>query len=180
MSRAVARPAGQVASAHRARVANTHRRRGSALEAVPCVAAAVLKPVHVRPPYVETSQKASPCPAASCGECPGTTHGTSCRFRSVSEGCMLRRGGAARLSSARNSRHRGRTRQPAAAKTRRTHRTIPSRPTTQKTRLERGQKPPLPQKHAKRAKRCTHLKQSTPTTQQARVGDTNGGFCALR
>ena len=68
------------------------------------------------PLYVETSQKAPPCPAASCGACAGTTCGTSCRFRSVSEGCISRRGGAARPSAARNSRHRGRTRQPAAAK----------------------------------------------------------------
>ena len=52
-----------------------------------------------RPPYVETSQKAPPCPAASCGACPGTTHGTSCRFRSVSEECILRRGGEARPPS---------------------------------------------------------------------------------
>ena len=71
-----------------------------------------------RPPYIETSQKAPPCPAASCGACPGTTHGTSCHFRSVSEGCISRRGGAARPLAARNSRHRGQTRQPAAATSR--------------------------------------------------------------
>ena len=75
-------------------------------------------------PYVrrrsETSQKAPPCPAASCGACPGTTHGTSCRFRSVSEGCISS-GGAACPTGRRNSRHHGRTRQPAATKTRLTH-----------------------------------------------------------
>ena len=62
----------------------------------------------------------------------------------------------------------------------RTLRTIPSRLTTQKTRLERGQKPPPPRKHAKCTTSRTHLKHSTPTTQQARVGDTNGGFCVSR
>ena len=136
-----------------------------------------------RPPYVETSQKAPPCPAVSCGACPDTTHGTSCRFRSVSEGCISRRG-----------RTRGRVPRPHAIhataaepgslrppnRAPRTTGTIPSRLTTQKTRLERGQKPPPPRKHAKCTKRRTHLKHSTPTTQQARVGDTNGGFCVSR
>ena len=54
------------------------------------------------PPYVETSQKAPPCPATSSGACPGTTHETSCSFRSVSKGCISRRGVAAHPSAARN------------------------------------------------------------------------------
>ena len=132
------------------------------------------------PPYVETSQKAPSCPAASCGACPGTIHGTSCSFRSVSEGCISRRGGApVRLPAIHaTAAEPGSLRPPNRAP--RTLRTIPSRPTTQKTRLERGQKPPPPQKHAKCTKRRTHLKHSTPTTQQARVGASNGGFCVSR
>ena len=62
----------------------------------------------------------------------------------------------------------------------RTSRTIPSWLTTQKTRLERGQKPTPQRKHAKCTKRRPHLKHWTPNTQQARVGDTNGGFCVSR
>ena len=134
-----------------------------------------------RPPYVETSQKAPPCPAACCGACPGTTHGTSCSFRSVSEGCISRRGGAARPSPPAihaTATEPGSLRPPNRAP--RTLRTIPSRQTTQKTRLECGQKPPPPRKHAKCTTSRTHLKHSTPTTQQARVDDTNGGFCVSR
>ena len=133
------------------------------------------------PPYVETSQKAPPCPAASCGACPGTTRGTSCRFRSVSEGCILRRDAVARPSSRRNSRHRGRTRQPAAAKTRPTYFkddtiTVDDAEDAPGTRTKTAP----PRKHAKCTKRRTHLKHSTPTTQQARVDDTNGGFGVSR
>ena len=119
-SRAATRPAGLVASAHRARVANTHRQKGSALETVPCAAAAALRSVHLHRTLRQARKRllARPRAAARAMALPTGPHAA---FASVSEGCISRRSGAARPSAARNSRHRGRTRQPAATKPRPTH-----------------------------------------------------------
>ena len=175
-SRAATCPAGLVASAHRARVANTHRRRGSALETVPCAAAAAPMPVHVHRTLRRARKRllARPRAAARARALPTGPHAASAAFlKGASRAAAVRRVPLPRAIHAFGS-----LRPPNRAP--RTLRTIPSRPTTQKTRLERGQKLHPPRKHAKCTKRRTHLKRSTPTSQQARVGDTNGGLCVSR
>ena len=175
-----ARPVGLVASAHRARVANTHRRRGSALETVPCAAADAPRPVHLHRTLRRARKRhlARPRAAARARALPTGPHAAPAAFLTgASRAAAVRRVPLPHAIHA-TAAEPGSLRPPNRAP--RTSRTIPSRLTTQKTRLERGQKPPPPQKHAKCTERRTHLKHSTPTTQQARVGDTNGGFCVSR
>ena len=179
-SRAATRPAGLVASAHRARVDNTHRRRGGALETVPCAAAAAPRPVLVHRTLRRARKRlfARPRAAARARALPTGPHAASAAFlKGASRAAAVRlvpRPHAINATAAEPGSLRPPNRAP------RTSRTISSRPTTQKTRLERGKKPPPPRKHAKCTKRRTHLKHSTQTTQQARVDDTNGGFCVSR
>ena len=167
-------------SAHRARVANTHRRRGSASETVPCAAAAAPRPVHVHRTLRRARKRflARPRAAERARALPAGPHAASAVFlKGASRAVAVRhplRPHAIHTTAAEPVSLRPPKRAP------RTLRTIPSRLTTQKTRLERGQKPPPPRKHAKCTKRRTHLKHSTPTTQQARVDDTNGGFYVSR
>ena len=114
-SRATRRPAGLVASTHHARVANTHRQRGSASETVPCAAAAAPRPVHLHRTLRRARKRllARPRAAARARALPTGPHAASAAFlKGASRAATVRRA----RTAARNSRHRGRTRQPAAAK----------------------------------------------------------------
>ena len=81
-SRAATRPAGLVASAHRARVANTHRRRGSALETVPCATAAAPRPLHLHRTLRRARKRllARPRAAARARALPTGPHPASAAF----------------------------------------------------------------------------------------------------
>ena len=170
-----------MASAHRVRVTNTHRRTGSASETVPCTVSAAPKLVHLHHTLRRARKRllARLRAAARARALLAGRHAASAAFlKGVSRAAAVRRAGP----TVHNSRHRGRTRQPAAAKTRPTHLkndTITS-DDAEDALGTRTEKPPTPRKHAKCTKRRSHLKHSTPTTQQARVGDTTGGFCVSR
>ena len=143
-SRAATRPAGLVASAHRARVANTHRQMGSALVTVPCAAAAAPRPVHLHRTLRRAIKRllARPRAAARARALPTGPHAASAAFlKGVYRAAAVRRVPQPPAIHA-TAAEPGSLRPPNRAP--RTSRTIPSRLTTQKTRLERGQKPPPP------------------------------------
>ena len=119
-SRATIRPAGLLVSAHRARVANTHRQRVSALAPVPCAAATAPRPVHLHRTLRRARKRllARPGSAARAWALPTGPHAASAAFlKGASRAVAVRRDRPA----TRNTRHRGRTRQPAAVEPRPTH-----------------------------------------------------------